>query len=390
MFFDSINFAQGATFGMNLYCFMLYCFLLIVSIRGNITNLYVNEKDRFRTTLLYCGILLFALTPFVGDDFFHYHELMSEYRGQVFGDQERGLEAFYQYLIYYIDGDYFLFRLVVWGASLFVVVRAARRYGANIYHTLFVILAGFIVTFSYARATLAMAVFSLGVVMICVINEQKFIKKILTTIIGLITVLCSIYFHRSMFPMVVIAVLWQLLPRKRQLSKYSLWLFPIFVAISAIVLKTAFEELLVVANTMEDESGMLDRAEYYTEQDGVKHNLNGYIRLILHYLTFYFPFIVIANAFRSDRVQQLADRKIIWMYQIMYWIMVFATSFLFLDIETDVLFDRYLYMSFIPMSLLVVSMKDNGALTKGQYLCIVICFVVSNLFQLFAAVYSVS
>jgi hypothetical protein len=32
-------------------------------------------------------------------------------------------------------------------------------------------------------------------------------------------------------------------------------------------------------------------------------------------------------------------------------------------------------------------MKDKGALTKTQYLLIVACFVVSNLFDLFGVVY---
>ena len=177
--YSFVNFAYGSTFGLNLYCFLLYCFLLLISLRGNVVELYTKDNYRTRTVILFCGLLLFALTSFVGADFFHYYEFMYEYRGQVFGDQEIGLEAFYQYLISFIDGNYFLFRLVVWGSSLVLITYATRKFEANIYHTLFLILAGFIITFSYARATLAMAVFSVGAVLISVASESNVKKRLL-------------------------------------------------------------------------------------------------------------------------------------------------------------------------------------------------------------------
>ena len=385
--YSSINFAQGATFGMYLYCFLLYCFLLLISLRGNVSNLYIQESNKPRTILLFCGILLFALTAFVGDDFFHYYERMFEYRGQVFGDQERGIEAFYQYLIHYINGNYFLFRLIVWGSSLFLIVFAARQFKVNVYHTLFVILAGYIITFSYARATLAMAILSLGVAIICNATEYELNRRLRLTILGLLITMSSIYFHRSMLPVIVIVICWAIMPWKKQIAKYSMILFPVFVAICSVVLKVAFEELFQVANAVEDESGMLERAEFYSEQDSIIHNSNGYIRLFLHYTTFYLPLLLISNAFRVERILQSVEKKIIWLYQFVYLIFVFATSFLLMDFESETMFYRYLYMSFIPMSILIAYMKDKGSLTKTQYLLIVVSFVLSNLFDLFGVVY---
>lgn len=386
--YSSINFAQGATFGMYLYCLLLYCFLLLISLRGNVGNLYIQENNKPRTILLFCGILLFSLTSFVGGDFFHYYPLMSEYRGQVFGEQDKSLEVCYQYLIHFIDGNYFLFRLIVWGCSLLLIVLATRQFGVNIYNTLFIISVGFIVTFSYARATLAMAVFTLGVIVICIANEKNSNKRVIQTIVGLLILASSIYFHRSMLPVVAIAVCWSLMPWKKQFTKHSLWLFPIFVAICSIILKTAFKELFEVANSIEDETGTLDRVEVYAEQEGIVHNINGYIRLALHYTAFYLPLFILSNTFRSENVFQIANKRSIWLYQIIFLIFVFATSFIFLDFDSGVFFYRYLYMSFIPISILIVYMKNSGILTIKQYHWIVTCFILSNLFQLFALVYS--
>ena len=386
--YSFVNFAYGSTFGMNLYCFLLYCFLLFISLKGNVTNLYIQENNKIRTTLLFLGLLLFALTSFVGDDFFHYYEFMHEYRGQVFGDQEIGLEAFYQYLISFIDGNYFLFRLVVWGGSLVLITCAARKFETNLYHTLFLILAGYIITFSYARATLAMAVFSVGAVLISAASEHNIKKQILPTILGLIIIACSMYFHRSMLPMFAISLSWILLPWKRQLTRFSLLLAPIFIVICSYIMKTAFEELFTIANSVEDESGTLLRAEYYTEQNSVVNNLNGYIRLAFHYAVFYVPFFIISGTISSKGAVQKMDTRCIWLYQIIYLIFIFATSFLFMEVDMGTLLDRYLYMSFIPMSILIASMKDSELLSKRQYLWIVVTFILSNLFQLFVAVYS--
>ena len=386
--YDFIDFTRGTNFYLNLYCFLLYCFLLLVSLRGNVIGINEQESYRGRTILLSCGLLLFALTSFIGADFFHYYENMGAYKNQAFGDQERGLEAFYQYLIYFVNGDYFLFRLVVWGSSLVLIILAARKFGANIYHTLFVILAGFIITYSYARATLAMSVFFMGVVIICMAVENK--RKFLPIIIGSAIVACSTYFHRSMLPMMAVALFWLLLPWKKRLTKYSLWLFPVVVLIFSVILKAAFGEMFTIASAVDDEMGVLDKAEFYSEQEVKEQNVNGYIRLTLQYLTYYLPMLLISNAFRSDKLLQIVDNKAIWLYQMIYLIFAFATSFLLLDIDSTVMFYRYLFMSFIPLAILVVYMKNIGALKTKQYYWIIAVFIASNFLQMFVDVYGLS
>ena len=384
--YDFIDFTQGTNFYLNLYCFLLYCFLLLVSLRGNIIGINEQESYRGRTILLSCGLLLFALTSFIGADFFHYYENMAEYKNQVFGDQDVGLEAFYQYLIYFVSGDYFLFRLVIWGGGLGLIILAAHKFGANVYHTLFAILAGFIITYSYARATLSMSVFFMGVVIICMAVENK--HKFLPILIGSAIVACSTYFHRSMLPMMAVALFWLLLPWKRVLAKYSLWLFPIVVFIFSIVLKLAFEEMLTIASAVDDETGILDKAELYSEQKSSNTNAMGYLRLTLQYLTYYLPMLLISNVLRSDKVLQIVDNKAIWLYQMTYLIFAFATSFLLLDIDSSVMFYRFLFMSFIPLSILIVYLKNKGILSVKSYYWIVTCFIISNMFQMFSDVYS--
>jgi hypothetical protein len=275
--------------------------------------------------------------------------------------------------------------LAVWGSSLALIIAASRKFGASIYRTLFVILAGFIVTYSYARATLAMSVFSMGVVIICMAVENK--CKFLPIIVGYAIVACSTFFHRSMYPMLAIALLWLLVPWKKTLSKYSFWLFPLFVFTFYIVLKAAFEDLFTIANALDDETGVLGKAEFYSEQEVAEINTNGYIRLAFHYLAFYLPVLVLSTVFSSERVMQEIDKRAVWLYQLTFLIFAFSTSILLLGFDSNVLFKRYLYMTFIPLSILIAYLKDKEIFTKKQYFWIVGSCVICSLFQLFAFVY---
>ena len=384
--YDFIDFSQGANFYMNLYCLLLYCTLLIISLRGNIVGFISQDSYRERTWMLAAGLLLFALTCFVSADFFHYYGNMAMFKNQAYVDPNANMEAFYQRLIYYVNGDYFLFRLVVWGIGLMLIILAACQFGANVYHTLFVVLAGFVLTYSYARATLAIATFSMGAVMICMAVTKK--RKLISLIVGVCVVASAICFHRSLLPMLAIVLFWILLPWKKKLSKYSLWLFPLFVALFYVVVKVAFEELLTISNTMEDDSVALDKVEFYSEQEVAKSNMNGYIRLALQYSTFYLPMFILSRVLSSEKVLQMVDKKVVWLYLITFLIFAFATSFLFLDIDSSVLFYRYLFMSFILLSILIVYLNDKGMLTTKQYHCMMACFIIYNLFQFSAVVYS--
>lgn len=386
--YDFIDFSQGTNFYMNLYCFLLYCFLLLTSLRGNVVGLCTRESYRGRTWILAAGLLLFALTSFVGADFFHYYENMVEYKNQAFGDQERGLEAFYQYLIYYTNGNYFLFRLVVWGSSLALIILAARKFGASAYSTLFIILAGFIVIYSYARATLAMSVCTLGIVLICVAHERSKGFLLLLKVLGALILLSSVHLHRSMAPVILIMLVCSVLPLKKGWTKQSLYWFPVLVAIIAVLLRFSIAELLSLANSYDDESGTLEKLDLYsTANNNSESNLNGYVSLIFGYATFYVPFFLIARTYsKADNLNMITPKGLM-LYRCVYFIFVFATSLLFIGANSNIMFYRYLYMAFIPLSILIAHSRSIGVLNDRCFKWIVVCLITSTLLQLFGAVY---
>lgn len=384
--YSQIDFNAGSNFYLNLYCFILYCFLVLISLRGN-TGMIKRDSDNMQTILLFCGITLFALTSFINDDFFHYYENMADYKNGVIEDELMGLEMPYQYIIYYFSGNYFLFRLTVWGSSLLLVVLCSRIYGTSAYSTIFLILVGFIIIFSYARATLAMSLYTLGAIIICKSSEHR--GALHTKLIGLGIMVLSFYFHRSMLPVIVSTILLILLPYKRSFARLSLYLFPIMVFVFSLLIREAFDEFTLIANTtMDDETGIFRKMEYYTEETTAKSNFYGYISLTLKYSTFYIPLLLIAITLQSSEIVKYVKTRCIYLYLFTYFIVVIATSMLFTGINNDVLFYRYLFMSFIPLCILTSYLRQNKILSVRHYNIIVTCFIISNLFQLFAAVYA--
>lgn len=384
--YSQINFYTGSNLYLNLYCFFLYCFLLLISLRGNI-GVINREQYNFRSFLLFCGIILFALTSFINDDFFHYYETMGEYKNGVMDEQHLGVEMPYQHIIYFIQGNYALFRLIVWGGSLLLILLGVKIFGTNAYNTMFLVLVGYIIIYSYARATLAMSIYALGVIIVSVESEHKF--NLLKKIIGIAIIALSIYFHRSMITVVIASLFIIFLPYKRNFAKNSLIIFPLIVFLFSTILRIVIDDLSTMSNSfIDDETGILSKMEHYEELTTATSNFFGYIGLILKYSTFYIPFFIIANRFRTSPEVINIRKRGLFLYLITYIIIAIATSMLFLGFSNSILFYRYLFMSFIPLCILISYMRKYRMLGHRQYNAIVCCLVLSNLFQLFTAVYS--
>lgn len=346
-----------------------------------------SNRYNFRSFLLFCGIILFALTSFINDDFFHYNDTMLEYKNGVMDNQNSGIEMPYQHIIHFIQGNYALFRLIVWGGSLLLILFGVRIFGANAYNALFLILAGYIIIYSYARATLAMSIYALGVIIVSVESEHKF--NLLKKIIGITIIALSIYFHRSMAPIIALSLFVIILPYKRLFAKNSLLIFPLIVFLFSSIFRIVIDDLASMTNSFaDDETGILGKLEYYEELTAATSNLNGYISLILKYSTFYIPFVIIANRFRTSQEVISMHKRGLFLYLITYVIIAMATSMLFLGFSNSILFYRYLFMSFIPLCILISYMRKYRMLGYRQYNTIICCFALSNLFQLFTAVYS--
>ena len=132
------------------------------------------DKKRYTPSSITIGFFLLYFTLFavfycVGTDYFRYRDWI---QGRDFSFW--GKERFYIYVILFCQNLPFeypfeVFRLIVWGGAVFIAYHTFRMYRewllpGIILLLLFVFQAG---TFSYARASLAMAVYFIGIALYC-------------------------------------------------------------------------------------------------------------------------------------------------------------------------------------------------------------------------------
>ena len=80
--------------------------------------------------------------------------------------------------------------------------------------------------------------------------------------------------------------------------------------------------------------------------------------------------------------------KSLLLYRCVYFMFVFATSLLFIGVDSSVMFYRYLFMTFFPLSILIAYSRYIGVLSERHFKFIIFCFIISNIFQFLGAVYS--
>ena len=154
----------------------------------------------FRKVNLACFLMiLFCLFSFFGGDYFHY---MQGYDLIKVG-KRTNIEEVYVWFIQNYCPSYIFFRFVVWGLALLLTIKTYKRLEVNFQLSLFFFGTIYLIWFSYARASLAMAFIFCGLSLIA-----KPIEKLnsLSIICGLLMMVASTLFHRSAIIGIVCAI----------------------------------------------------------------------------------------------------------------------------------------------------------------------------------------
>ena len=103
-------------------------------------------------------------------------------------------EDIYGWIITNLGYSYTFFRLIIWGSALTLLFISYKRVGINPDMTLYYFGVLFMIRFSYARVSLAMAIILLGLTFV----YKPIMKlKVISYLLGLTIIGCSIFFHRS-------------------------------------------------------------------------------------------------------------------------------------------------------------------------------------------------
>lgn len=360
------------SFYQNVYCTLLYSILVIVGLYMNFNRERRSIPYPRGTRFLFFGFLLFAITDFADGDYYHYWEYIQGLPSYFLS--EDGLEIFYNWLILELNKNYLLFRICVWGSASVLYLLTIRRLGVNLNHCLFVMVVCFIMTFSYARATLAMALMFYGISLFLK-PYNKF--KLVWRSIGLVAIICSTFFHRSMTTMIIIVALAYFIPLNKKITTILLCCFPVIVVLMRIFLSDYILFYL-------DDEVMTRKLTGYMEADRGTANWKGMIQQFFQYSTYYLPLILSSWKLEYQKQKVICESYVYILYKIVFVTIIVATSMLFIVDGNEVLFYRYIYMTMIPITILLTYLVDENIL-KFNWLKIVTILGILYSFQRYSS-----
>ena len=343
---------EAITFPLYMYCFAMYVVLSCLGFRvfkyGKFS--WNNHSGPVLFTIL---AIILSVTCCIGADFFAYKSIAHD----TCGTEIMHLEAVYGYLLFLINNNYFLFRVIVWGSAVLLVLRASERMGLSKYYVLFFLMLSFSSIFSYARASLAMAIFFDGVSFV-VPKEGK--RTALKVIAGIAIMLLSVVFHRSMLALVALA-LPVFLPVNRKVFAVSLVIIPIAMFFAG----RYFGDLLMMSSEAESMSDISHLMDTYSEREVESANWKGMIRHFFHYSLIFIPMIYSAVVAYRRKDEMEWQMRVLLRFCIIIAVLSFSTFLL--SFESSVMFYRFLYMAIIPLSMLVVALLQKKMITARPF-----------------------
>lgn len=300
---------------------------------------------------------VFVMTHWISGDFFHYLERTRTFGPATYFSQEE----VYNYLMGICGNSYLIFRFIVWGGAFILYYWTLRRFKVNTQLALFVFFVMYMYLFAYARASLAMAIYFFGLSFLCVPTHRL---KYIGYLFGLSLIIISYQFHHSISAAIAMTIL-VFIP----VNRCSITLF--FVASPFLIsLLTSYFQLAVDDQLGIDDDVINRKLQGYTSKDVEADSLRGLIMAYLQYATIYIPFAILMwkVVYKKNNNIETGIQNLI---KVLMGIVFLATGFLFLQLDYNAFFYRTLYMSIIPMSIIIAYMRENQLVSTNQYKLII-------------------
>ena len=365
------TFTQGSL-ALALYCTLFYALLIIPNYR-TCTDTYSDDVHSNNARFIFfLGVLVYSVSCSINGDFYHYQDIVKNYDFTP-GARNHG-EVVYKYIIAFVNKNYLLFRIIVWGSALVIFWKTLKRFEIDNYKVTFFMVATYILVFSYARSSLAMSLYFFGVSYIIKPNTY------FSYIYGLTLILASFFFHHSIIVAIVLTpIIWINLTKEKIiivtiLFSIILFLFPNFIENTLLkFLLTNNEELY-------------NQLDFYSKREVESINWKGVIYEFSGYATFFFPLCVCVKTiyFNTEKCIEKEYEKI---FRIVIGLTMIAMSFLLLDLQGKVFFYRILYMTFIPLSIIVCHLVNNGLIEENLFKKIINVGIFAQMYRLLYSIY---
>lgn len=333
-----------------LYCFVVYV-LLLVNYRKDVFHPFSTTVGRRKRNLTIALIGFFIITHCLRGDFFHLMEKIHEY--EFISGEWVGIEAVYYYLAEILGQNYFLFRIVIWGGAYAVFCYTAKRMKLPVYYAAIFLFATHTITFSYARVSAAMAVYFLGLTFLCHPTRRRMISFLM----GLILILLSREFHTSALIMIVLTFM-IVVPT----NKWTMLLAVLCIFLITNVTKDYME---IVMNSNESDEYLVRKLSRYSERE-MERGIAAMIIATFEYLSFYVPFIFCSFCVLMNHKKQMISNDVFLYYKITAGLILMSTIFYFMGNSYATFYYRILFMTMIPLTIIVGRLHQDGILSRRQ------------------------
>lgn len=292
-------------------------------------------------------ILIFCLFSFWGTDWFHYFDIFQQQKEYPFS--RTSIEPIYVWIIANISNNYIVFRIIVWGTSLLLLIDSVRRLSINRNCFWLVFISTSLVWFSYSRVILAMSLMFWGV---SLLFDRVKLLTVGRLILGLFAIGASYYCHKSAIFGIAIIVLSLL---SSLLSKRSYIVFIALLPLVVILVKTNITDFML-SSVDEDGSSLestLAVAQMYMGRNRYIHGPGAMLQQLLEKASFYLTALLCISLQKHKHYTRFPNGIKVFI-NIVLLIVILSTVFVFdLSINSRTLYTRFLRFCTIPMAIVL-------------------------------------
>lgn len=348
---------HNPTLAMWTICGLLYFFTLFLFYKNAIYDINYSYTTRGRKRFFVFLVFIYSLCAFYTGDWMH---LQAMVKGTVGNEiiTGFGLEQIYQLIINFVKGNYLYFRVIVWGLGLFCLFNTFNICGVDAHRALLFFFGIYITSFVYARVGVALSIYFLGMVLFYKGKEDK---KILYTILGVLIIFASMFFHRSLLLLVILAPL-TLFPINKKT-------FPILIVgiLCIFILQDSLLEYALTDIMSNDE--YTERIEMYGfsyRSKNVGFNMDGLFflwRKAIVHVPFWICIVKLYKRINSEYVPHTVQA--LFRFSILLYTLVIV--FLGTYGSGSPYYYRYEGMLYIPITIMSTYLFQNEGMTLKTY-----------------------